>query len=402
LRSFQVIAAATLAALMLISCSTSHGPSASSTRLASQSPLALNPADSKAADFRTRLDLLLGEHVMVIAKQSAATGRADEYTSYLHLLTANGNDLTELLRSALGDSAAARFDKIWSAQNDNLVTYTIGLVTHNTNKAAAAMSGLVSGFVPQFSQFVNDETQIPLDSMIQLASERVTEIKAMIDDEIAQRYPSMYSDLRIAYGHVSRIGDLLAARIAQEFPDKFPGSATSRAVDLRVSVNDLLQEHLYLATMTTSAAAVGRRAEQTAAARALADNAAAIGTLLSGLFGASAGAQFGKIWSVKNVAMIGYASASTIAAKQSALSKLSDVTVTQFSVFIQDSTGVAQGVARPVIEAQVAATIKVIDDQRLRSLAGLGADDRSADSSMGTLADLIASAIVAKLPTRFA
>jgi hypothetical protein len=402
LRSVRVIAAAALAALMLFSCTTSHGPSASSTRLASQSPLAVNPADSKAADFRTRLDLLLGEHVMVVAKQSAATGRSDEYTSYLHLLTANGSDLTELIRSALGDTAAARFDKIWSAQNDNLVTYTIGLVTHNTSKAAGAISGLVSGFVPQFSQFVSDETQIPLDPTIQLANERVLEIKAMIDDEIAQRYSRMYADLRTAYGHVSLIGNVLAARIVQEFPDKFPGSATSPAVDLRVSMNNLMQEHVYLATMTTSAAAGGRRAEQTAAARALADNAAAIGTLLSALFGAPTGAQFGKIWSARDVALIGYASASTPAAKQSALTKLNDVGVTQFSGFIHDSIGLAPGIARPAIEAQVAATITVIDDQRSRSLAGLGVDDRSANSSMGTLADLIAIATVAKHPTWFA
>ena len=113
-----------LATFVLIGCTTSHPSSASGPRLASGSPAVSNPAESKAADFRTRLDLLLGEHVILIAKESSAagTGRGgDEYAGYLHLLTSNGNDLTELVRSALSDAAATRFDQIWSAQNDNFV-----------------------------------------------------------------------------------------------------------------------------------------------------------------------------------------------------------------------------------------------------------------------------------------
>ena len=113
-----------LATFVLIGCTTSHPSSASGPRLASGSPAVSNPAESKAADFRTRLDLLLGEHVILIAKESSAagTGRGgDEYAGYLHLLTSNGNDLTELVRSALSDAAATRFDQIWRAQNDNIV-----------------------------------------------------------------------------------------------------------------------------------------------------------------------------------------------------------------------------------------------------------------------------------------
>src|SRR4029077_12784258 len=98
---------------MLLGCTSSGGPSASAPPAASPSPVALNPAETKAADLRTRLDLLLGEHVIAIAKESAAAGRSDEYSSYLHLLTSNGTELTDLMRSAFGDRAAATFDLIW-------------------------------------------------------------------------------------------------------------------------------------------------------------------------------------------------------------------------------------------------------------------------------------------------
>jgi hypothetical protein len=390
------VLAATLAALTLFACSTSRGPVASGTRLTSPSP---NPADSKAADLRTRLDLLLGEHVMVIAKESSAAHRADEFAGYLHLLTTNGSDLTDLMRSALGGTAAARFDTIWSAQNDYLVHYTIGLVAHDKSKSDAATASLVNGFVPQFSQFAADTAQIPLGPIAQLVMQHALQTKAVIDDQVAQRYPRMYADLHIAYGQAALIGDALAPRIAKEFPDKFPGNASSKAVDLRVSVNTLLQEHAYLSTMATSAAVRGRSAEQVAAVGGLTDNTNTFATLLKDLFGSSAAIQFDQIWPAKNAAVIAYATASAGAARRRALSQLTGVFVPRFSGFVESWTGLAA--FTPAVDSQVQGTIAVIDDQRSKSLAGVAADDRSAEASMELEADLIAAGAIAKLPKRF-
>jgi hypothetical protein len=390
-----------VAAVALVSCTSSSGPAASGPRLASPSPAVSNPADSKAADFRTRLDLLLGEHVVVIAKESSAARRADEYTSYLRLLTANGSDLAELVRSALGDTAASGFDQLWRAQNNYLVNYTIGVVTHNTGKADGAMSGLTSSFVPQFAQFISSTTQVPPDPIKKLATDHVLEMKGMIDDQIGQRYPRMYAELRTAYAQAAGIGDALAPNITQRFPDKFPGSATGPAVDLRVTVNNLLQEHHYLTTMATSAATGGRASEQAAAATALAENGGALGGLFGGLFGANVGTQFDKVWAAKNAATAGYASAPTQAAKQSALNRLTNVFVTQLAALVNASTGLASATSQQALLAQVEATITVIDDQRSRALARVGADDRSAGASMETVADLLAGAVVMKLRARF-
>jgi len=390
------VLAAGLAALTLFGCTISRGPTASGARLTSPSP---NPVDSRAADFRTRLDLLLGEHVIVIAKQSSAARRSDEFTSYLHLLTSNGNDLTELVRSALGDTAATRFERIWAAQNDYLVNYTIGLVTHNKPKADGAATNLVREFVPRFSQFLATAAEIPPAPVEQLVAQHAAQTKAMIDDQVAQNYPKTYADLRIVYAQASRIGDQLAPRITQKHPDKFPGNASSRAVDLRVMVNGLLQEHTYLATMTTSATIGRRTAEQAAATNALAANTTALVALFADLFGPSAATQLLQIWAAKNKALVGYASAATAAATRSALSQLNDVFVPRFSGFVQTRT---KGTSlRPAIESQVEATVTVIDDQKSRSLARLGADDRSAEASMELVADLIAAGAVAELPQKF-
>ncbi|MEA2655556.1 MAG: hypothetical protein QOI23_921 [Chloroflexota bacterium] len=388
--------AAAVAALLLFACTVSRGPVASGTRLTSPSP---NAADSKAADLRTRLDLLLGEHVMVIAKESSAAGRADEFAGYLHLLTTNGSDLTDLVRSALGSAASARFDTIWSAQNDNLVNYTIGLVTHNKSKSDAAAASLVNNFVPQLSLFATDTTQVPQGSIAQLVMQHALQTKAVIDDQVGQRYARLYADLHLAYGQASQIGDALAPRIAQKYPDKFPGRASSKAVDLRVSVNALLQEHAYLSTMATSAIAGGRSAEQAAAVAVLTDNTNTFAAMLKDLFGSPAAIQFDQIWPAKNAAVIAYATARAGAARQRARSQLTDVFVPRFSGFVESWTGLSA--FTPAIDSQVQATITVIDDQRSKSLSGAAADDRSAEASMELVADLIAAGTVAKLSKRF-
>src|SRR4029077_10321003 len=114
-------------ALAAIACSNpGAGPPASGARLSSPNAPA-STVDSKAADLRARLDLLLGEHVIVIAKGSlaATANRADEYAGYATLLTINGNDLSAVMKTAFGASSAARFDQIWAQQTTYFVDYTV-------------------------------------------------------------------------------------------------------------------------------------------------------------------------------------------------------------------------------------------------------------------------------------
>ncbi len=388
---------AALAALALVGCTVAPQPAPTPTPVASPTPTASNSADSKAADFRIRLDLLLGEHVIIIAKQSSAPARQAEYTSYLRLLTVNGTDLTELVRSAMGDSVAARFDQIWSAQNDNLVNYTIGLVTHDKAKADAAMAGMAGTFIPQFSQFLNDVTQIPINLIEPLLTRNMLEMKAILDDQLARNYPRLYADIRSLYSHATQIGDALAPKIIGSFADKFPGNATSPSANLRVSLNINWQEHSYLATMRTSAAIGGRSAELAAATGALVENANALDATFADLLGAPVAGRFDQVWATGNAATIGYASASKAASKQRALSVLTEAFVAQLSGWLLDSTDVAADVSRPPLEAQLEALVTVIDDQRAKSWSRLAADDRAAETSTEVVADLVASGMIAKL-----
>jgi hypothetical protein len=365
-------------ALVFTACSgtaLSSNPSAAAS--ASPSPTA-RPADSKAADLRTQLDLLLAEHAMVVGKQAvAASNHTDEYSGYLTLLASNANALVDVMRSAFGDTAASQFSQAWAIQNGYLVDYTIGLVTHNASKSNGAMSGLVNGFTPQFTKLISSLTQLSVDSMTQLETTQLTDTKTLIDDEIGQSYTKMYADLRLAYASSSRIGDTLAIRMSQQFPDKFPGDPSISAVDARVSLDGLLQEDSYLTTMMSDAGIAGRAAEAGAALGAIAAVSSDLTPVMGFLLGPDARNGFPGVWGIRDADLFAYANSSDPSASQ----KLTGSFVTQFSALTNAPAA--------AVRDQVVATLKAMDDQRTKAYTSVAEDDRAAAAAMQTIADRI-------------
>jgi hypothetical protein len=392
-----------IVALAATACTQSNSGSPASGARAQPSQAAANAADSKAADLRVRFDALLGEHVIAIAKDSlaATANRSDEYKGYATLLTTNGSDLSDLIASAFGSSAATTFDQIWAAQNNYYVDYTVGLVSHNAAKSNGAASGLINGFVPQFAQFMSSMSSIPLDPITQLSTEQVLETKAMIDDQAALNNAKTFDDLQRAYAQASRIGDAIASAIAGKFPDKFPGDPANKAVDFRVSLDNLLEEHSYLATMATSATAAGRNGEQAAALTALAANADSLGTLFSQVFGAATGTRFDQVWGARDAELVVYSGNADSATRQGALADLTMTFVAQFSSLVDDSTDLAGAEVSNPIQLQAEAIVRVIDDQRSKSTSMVAIDDHAAAAAMTPIGDLIATATVKKLPVKF-
>ena len=356
---------------VFLACSNPTGAETSPSTLAS--PAAV--ASSRAADLRTQLDLLLAEHVMIVAKESAAAvNRSDEYSSYTALLTTNSTDLTSLMSRAFGNTAATQLAHAWSSQNGYLVDYAIGVVTHNDDKANGAMSGLLNGFAPQFAQQIRDVSQLPVDPLTQLIKQQVLADRAFIDDLFAQRYPGFYKNLHTAYAQTSRLGDAIAAQTAQKYPDKFPGDLAAPVVDARVTLNLLLQEHSYLATMATDAVVAGRSSERTAAAPALAANNESLRAAFASVQGSDAAAQIDRVWTARNKALIDYASGASPTPDY-----LTQTFVPAFAY--------VSHVDRLRLLHQVQATIKVIDDQRAKSSKTVAGDDRAAATAMQPIAD---------------
>lgn len=367
------------AALGVIAVACSMGSSAHDGGAASaarNSPSAISPA----ADLRTHLDLLLAEHVMIIAKETAAAANhSDEYASYTALLTSNESDLAEVMRNSFGNSSADEFARLWRLQNGYLVDYGIGVVTHNDGKANAAISGLTTDFVPKLADQISGVSGLSVEQVATLLRQQANSDKTLIDDIGAQKWSSLYTDLQTGYLQSPRWGDALAARIAQKFPDKFPGDPTVPRVDRRASLNLLLQQHSWLATMATEAVVAGRDQDSSAASTALAINADQISRSLSDLFGSSTGPAFDKVWSARDSALLTYASKGDADSRQALAESAS-----QFS-------SIAHVGVTPVND-ELAALIKVIDDQRAKSTKTIAGDDRAAATSMQPVGDAIVTA----------
>jgi hypothetical protein len=232
-------------------------------------------------------------------------------------------------------------------------------------------------------------------------TEQVLETKAIIDDQAALNNPKMFADLHRAYAQASRIGDALAGAIAGKFPDKFPGDPANKAVDFRASLDTLLEEHSYLATMTTSAIAAGRNTEQAAALSVLAANADSLGTLFSQVLGTAIGTRFDQVWGARDAELVVYAGAADAASRQDAQTSLTNSFVAQFASLVHDSTDLAERDISNAAQSQLADMIRVIDDQRSKSATVVAADDHTAAAATNPVGDLIATSAVIKLPSKF-
>ena len=349
-------------ALFVVACAPGQTVVSSSSRI---TPL----SDSKAADLRVRLNLLLSEQVMIIAKESeAAAFETRALVGYAHLLDVNAGELALIVRNAYGNRSAEEFYTAWQVLNRDLVEYGTGLVTHNQTMSDKFSSDLTSNFVPRFTQVVNRLMDLDPALLTQLLTQQVAATKLVIEDVAGSKFSSLFTDIHAASKSTSGFGDALAKRIAQKFSDKFPGDPSNTEVDLRVSLANLFQEHSYIATMATNAAISKRDAESGGAMGALAANVAALEWLTPGR----------PVWKARDDATLTYATSADASAQQA----LTQTFVTSFAM--------ATGVSAATIAEQVNATIKVVDDQRGQSFKTLADDDRAAATTMQPISDAIA------------
>jgi len=337
-------------------------------------------ATTKAADLRTRLDLLLSERVMLIAKQAVAAGRAtDEYPGYVALLSANAADLQMVFAVAFGNTAASGVGDALQRVNTDLVGYTIGLVTHKNDQVNAAQAHLDTSSEPLLVQELSSASGILSTTIEPLLAREVSLIEQLLADVAAQSFSRLYADLHTAYAAPMALGDLLAVSIAKKFPDKFPGDPAARAATWRASLSTSLQEHAYLTTLATDAQAAGRSTEAIAAAEALTTSAGAVGAAVADLYGAATGQQAAQLWTALDVLVVGYAASPAGTTKASIVESIGLEFETVWKLPTQ------------AMADQLTATLIAVDDQLARSNDKLAGDDRAAATGMQPIAEELVS-----------
>ena len=360
--------------------------------------------NSPAANLRTDLNHLLGEHLILAAKATGAAldGRGEQFEAYGGLLNTNGTDLGAAIGSIYGDEAEDEWNRIWSAHNGFFVDYTTGVATDDAALADGAVEDLTTIYVPEFSAFLAGATGLPEDAVAELVTDHVLQTKAVVDAQAAGDWEAAYEAIRTAYAHMSMIGDALAPAIAEG--NDIEGDATSAAVDFRTALNGLLQEHLFLASFATDAAIGGRSDEFAAAGGALNTNGTDLGAAIGSLFGADAEDEWNRIWSAHNGFFVDYTTGVATddqAVIDQAVADLTEVYVPEFSAFLAGATGLPEDVLAELITEHVLTTAAVVDAQGAGDAAAAANADRSAAQHMRMLGDPLAEAIVAAQPESF-
>ncbi len=359
---------------------------------------------SDAANLRTDLDYLLGEHLILAAKATGAAlgGRTDQFTAYGGLLNTNGTDLGAAIGSIYGAEAEDEWNRIWSAHNGFFVDYTTGVATADTALSDGAVDDLTTIYVPEFSAFLAGATGLPEDAIAGLVTDHVLQTKAVVDAQAAGDWEAAYDAIRAAYAHMQMIGDALAPAIAEG--NEIDGEADNAGVDFRVALNQLLQEHLYLASFATDAAIGGRTDEFGAAGAALNTNGTDLGGAIGGLFGAEAQDEWNRIWSAHNGFFVDYTTGvatDDMAMQDQAVEDLTTVYVPEFAAFLAGATGLPEDALADLITEHVLTTKAIVDAQGSGDAAAAATADREAGMHMRMLGDPLAEAIVAAQPESF-
>lgn len=361
---------------------------------------------SKAADLRVTLNLLLSEHLIVAAKATGAAldGRMADYMAYGTVLGQNSTDVGAIINQAFGPQAATQFNAIWAAHNGYVVDYVGGVAMMDEAKKATAVQNLTTIYVPQFSMLLSSATGLDLKAVTDLVTAHILTTKAVIDAQAAKTWPVAFMNTRAAFKHMQMLADPLAKAIAVKVPALYPGDASAKSVDLRVALNQLFQEHVYLATMTSNACTGDRKDEFMAAGAAVGMNAADVGTAVGSVYGPEAMTQFNTIWNAHDGYFVNYilGTATKNAAMQGqAVKDLTEVYIPQFSTFLSTATGLPQMALAGLITEHVLTAKSVVDAQGLKDFPTASNADRAAAKHMQMMADSLAKAIVEKFPTKF-
>ncbi|MFP5342020.1 MAG: hypothetical protein ACLGIJ_03705 [Candidatus Limnocylindria bacterium] len=418
---FRPLLLTTAAAIVFTACSgggattapsvaPSVAPSSAPAATATPDAPSMAPApmtDGAAADLRTALNLKLGEHIILAAKVTGAAldGRSDEFAAYGGLLNANGTDLGAMIGSVYGDAAKDEFNRIWSAHNGFFVDYTTGVATNDMAMQDKAVQDLTTVYVPEFSTLIAGATGLPQDAVEGLVTDHVVQTKAIVDAQAGKDFEGAYAALRTAFGHMQMIGDALATAIVGQNAATFDGEVDSPAVSFRVALNQLLQEHLFIASATTGAALDGRSEEFAAAGAVLNTNGTDLGAAIGSLYGDAAKDEFNRIWSAHNGFFVDYTTGVATndqAVKDKAVQDLTTVYLPEFSAFIAGATDLPLDAVTALVEDHILTTAAIVDAQAGGDWEAAAAADRSAAEHMQMIGDPLAAAIVAKFPDAFA
>ena len=369
--------------------------------MAAMDPLML---DGSAAGLRVALNRLLGEHVLLAAgaTNAALDGRTPDFEAAAAALDENSVDLTSAITAVYGEEAGASFLEQWREHIGFFVDYTVATAGSDSAGQQAAMDDLTS-YTTSFAEFLAGATELPADALEANLQEHVTGLIAVIDAQAAGDETTHYTNLRAAYAHMAMTAEALSGGIAAQHADMFAGDGMSSASGLRVALNNLLAEHLFLAGAATDEALNGNTPAFEAAAAALDENSVDLAGAITSVYGEDAGAEFLDQWRAHIGFVVDYTVASAAGdedGKAAAADALAGY-ITDFAAFLAGATGLPADALEAGLQEHVMGLAMVVDAQAAEDAPQAYSQLRMAYLHMQALGDALSSAIAGQFPEMF-
>jgi hypothetical protein len=228
----------------------------------------------------------------------------------------------------------------------------------------------------------------------------VASLIAAIDAQAAKS-PNTYALLRTAAGHMSHTAEVLSGAISKQYPDKFAGKSDGSAATLRAGLTALLEEHVYLASMSTGTALGG--GDPAMAIAALDTNSVDLSKAIGSVYGPAAEAAFLPLWRKHIGFFVDYtmASAAKDEAKKGKAKADLDGYRGDFGAFLASANpNLTKDAVANELKPHVETLFAVIDSQAAKS-DKQWTDLRTAAGHMPHTAEILASAISKQMPDKF-
>lgn len=181
------------------------------------------------------------------------------------------------------------------------------------------------------------------------------------------------------------------------------GRITARASDLRVQLNTLLRQHVYLTAITLRSGFSGQQDFQ-AAARAVEDNSVRLGRLVGDVYGSQAEQRFLETWRGHVNAFVEYALASknnNAVARDKALQELDKFPGDLAHLFSQLNPNLNRSEMERMFRRHVELTRAALDAHISGNYASCFLQLRSGDDQAGEMADELFAKIIKQYPDKY-
>jgi len=403
----RLIGSSVLATVTVAGCGWSNSMHSMPGHPMHDSMMSSKDAKWTAADLRSNLNALLGEHVLIaaVATSHALGGREAAFNGAVGGLDSNSVDISKAIGAVYGADAEKAFLPLWRKHIGFFVDYTTGVATKDKAKQDKAVADLI-GYAADFGAFLSSANpNLPKNVVADLVKGHILTLKDVVDAQGTGDWPKAYAATRSAYHHMQMIGDPLASAIVRQFPARFAGSTNSPASTLRTTLNMALREHAIIAAMATGSALGGREAEFKAAADALDGNSIDIAKVIGSVYGADAEKAFLPLWRKHIGFVVDYTTG--LAAKDKAkqdkavddLIKYSE----DFGAFLSSANpNLPKSTVAELVKGHIITLKDVVGAQAAREWPKVYANLRMAASHMAMIADPLGMAIAKQFPGRYA